>query len=189
MSRSRRKFLGCVTGAVAGIGAILAASPLFKSLNTPKHRNQNKPYIDIKINKIKPGETKIVDFRGKPFFVSRRKIEQISELEKDNADLRDPSSEWSVQPEYAKNKYRSLKPEVFVAAGMCTHLGCMPQHLTNEKMFFPKISSGYFCPCHGAKYDLAGRVFKAGPAPYNLEIPQYEYIEEGVVRIFDSMSN
>ena len=124
-----------------------------------------------------------MEFKGKPFFVARRKKKQIDELGKNNTDLRDPSSEWSAQPEYAKNKYRSLKPEIFVAVGLCTHLGCMPKHLTNEKRFFPKISSGYFCPCHGAKYDLAGRVFKAGPAPYNLVIPEHEYIDEDVIRI------
>lgn len=183
MSDSRRKFLTFATGALAGIGTTLASIPFFRSLSIPKHKQS--PYVDIEFTKLKEGQLTQGVLMGKPIFVARRTPEQIDELNMENPKLRDPESLESEQPDFAQNAYRSQNPDVFVAVGLCTHLGCSPGHIgTNVEHDHWLPDGGYFCPCHGAVFDAAGRVVKGVPAPRNLEIPQHQFIEEGIVRVW-----
>lgn len=172
---SRRRFLGFATGIVAGIGGTLAALPFARSLNPAKYRV--RPFIDIGIEKLQPGEMTVGVWRQKPVFVIRRTDEQVKNLRAAGDHLLDSESHESLQPDYARNFHRSRDPELFVALGMCTHLGCAPVLRSDAGAADLGGSSwqgGLSCPCHGAKYDLAGRVFRGGPAPKNLEIPYYE---------------
>lgn len=182
MSESRRKFLTLMTGAIAGVGATLASLPFVRSWNPPKHIERQT--WDVKFPKLKPGQMMIAVVEQKPIYITRRTPEQIEALVKANPDLRDPHSEESDQPEATKNYHRSIKPEYFVAVGLCTHLGCAPSHVKDDPEYLPEnYAGGYFCPCHGAVYDAAGRVHKRMPAPRNLEIPEYEYLDEHSIRI------
>lgn len=181
---SRRKFLTITVGFVAGFGAALASIPFFRSMKPTKHLEP--PHIDIGIQKLAPGEMTVGVWRKKPVFVVRRTKTQIEALYEDNPVLRDPLSKESVQPDYATNAHRSREPEIFVALGLCTHLGCSPSHRPiagSPDLGGQSWHGGFFCPCHGAKYDLAGRVFQGGPAPKNLEIPDYEIIEGTTIRL------
>jgi ubiquinol-cytochrome c reductase iron-sulfur subunit len=127
----------------------------------------------------------VVEWRGKPVWVVRRSPEALADLKKVAGDLRDPESNESVQPDFAKNEYRAIKPEYAILVGICTHLGCSPTYR-------PEVApadlgqswrGGFFCPCHGSTYDMAGRVYKSVPAPLNLEVPPYKYLSDSVVLI------
>ena len=124
-----------------------------------------------------------VEWQGKPVWVIRRTIENVKNLamEEHRDELRDPDSEVNQQPEYAKNEYRSIKEEYFVAVGICTHLGCVPNYEPDGRAELRHAL--FFCPCHGSKFDLAGRVFKGVPAPTNLIIPPHQYLENNVLEI------
>ena len=185
MNESRRKFLTFATGAIAGVGAVLASIPFVKSMNPPKHIKQKT--WDIDFAKLRPGQLMVHVVESKPIFIALRTKEDLEGLDIDNNKLKDPDSEESDQPELSKNKYRSIEPEIFVAEGLCTHLGCSPAHVKSDQNFLPpKATGGYFCPCHGAVYDSAGRVLKGGPAPRNLRVPVYEFIEDRKIRISPS---
>ena len=136
--------------------------------------------VQADISKMQPGQQLIFNWRGKPVWVVRRTKQDLATLPKVDDELRDPESKESIQPPYAVNEWRSRKPEYLVVVGICTHLGCSPTYV-------PEITAdwegGFICPCHGSKFDYAGRVYQGVPAPTNLTIPPYYFVSEGVVMI------
>jgi ubiquinol-cytochrome c reductase iron-sulfur subunit len=184
---SRRDFLGLVTGAFAAIGTGAVAWALIDSMNPAGDVIAAGAPIDIDVGKIDAGQQIIVRWRGMPILFVNRTAEMVATLKNkaDVARLSDPESDVDQQPAYAKNWHRSVKPELAILVGICTHLGCLPE-------FFPKPDpsepvanwpGGYFCPCHGSKYDLAGRVYQNVPAPYNLPVPPYRFVDPKTVRV------
>ena len=188
---TRRDFLSIAATAVVGIGAACVAWPLIDSMNPAQDTLAAGAPIDIDISSIQPGQQIIVLWRSRPIFLVHRTPEQIATLkaDKDANELRDPNSNAFQQPEYAKNVYRSIKPDMLVLVGICTHLGCIPEYTPKPDSLFAGWPGGYFCPCHGSRYDLSGRVFQNVPAPYNLPVPPYHFVSDKVVRIGDNPPN
>ena len=141
--------------------------------------------MEADISGIAPGEMKIVEWRGKPVWIMRRTKEQLEAVKQADDKVSDPKSEVPLQPAYAKNEYRSIKPEVLVLVGICSHLGCSPQSKTVEAKgeMGADWGGGFLCPCHGSKFDLAGRVYKGAPAPVNLDVPPHMYLSDGTILI------
>lgn len=183
MQSERRRFLGAATIFVASAGAVGTAVPFLKSWQPSARAKVAGAPIEVGINKIEPGRMITVKWRGKPVWILRRTESSLSRLR--NSDhlgkLRDPESAVDNQPDYAKNEFRSIRPDVFIAIGICTHLGCVPTYLSTSDN--PDEMALYFCPCHGSKFDLAGRVFKNVPAPTNLVVPPHYYIDEDTLKI------
>ncbi|MGB7931620.1 MAG: ubiquinol-cytochrome c reductase iron-sulfur subunit [Gammaproteobacteria bacterium] len=184
---SRRRFLTAATTVIGGVGVGFALVPFISSMEpSAKARAAGAP-VRADISKVEPGQMIRVKWRGKPIWVVNRTQEMLDVLPTLDSELRDPESVESEQPDYAKNEYRSIKPEYLVLIGICTHLGCSPT-------FRPDIApadlgkdwkGGFFCPCHGSRFDLAGRVFKGVPAPLNLVVPPYRYLSETEILIGD----
>jgi ubiquinol-cytochrome c reductase iron-sulfur subunit len=185
--QSRRDFLYIATGALAAVGAAATAWPLIDQMNPDADTLAHGGPFDVDLGPIEPGQQIVVKWREHPVFIVRRTPAAVKRLSDPKllARLRDPSSQERQQPPYAANATRSLEPEYLVLVGVCTHLGCIPN-------FFPQVDSlpavadwpgGYFCPCHGSKYDLAGRVFEGVPAPYNLPVPPYHFPEAKKLRL------
>jgi ubiquinol-cytochrome c reductase iron-sulfur subunit len=183
VDESRRQFLvkgSCVLG---GIGAVCALSPFVLSwLPSDKAQAAGAP-VQVDLSQMEPGQQLIVEWRGKPVWIIRRTKEMLKNLETDTDYLRDPESLVEQQPDYAKNKYRSLRPEYLVLIGICTHLGCSPKYTPIPNALGPHWPGGFYCPCHGSTFDLAGRVFKGVPAPINLEVPPYRFLNDHVIVI------
>jgi ubiquinol-cytochrome c reductase iron-sulfur subunit len=181
----RRRFLIGATGVVGGIGAVAAATPFVMSFFPSERAKAAGAPVEVDIAKLEPGQKIDVEWRGKVVWLIRRTPEMLASLPKVAPQLADPKSDASQQPAYAKNETRSIKPEVFVAVGICTHLGCSP---TFRKDVAPADLGadwlgGFFCPCHQSKFDLAGRVYKGVPAPTNLVIPPHRYVAETKVLV------
>lgn len=184
-SSSRRYFLIQATSAVGAVGAVGAAWP-FVMYWTPsaKARALGAP-VRVDVSKLAPGEmlSPIVAWRGKPIFIVARDKATIDALKVDTAELADPDSvNPEQQPDFAANAWRSERPEIGVYLGICTHLGCSPKHVVSNN-FEDTGQGGFFCPCHGSKFDLAGRVVKGVPAPDNLEVPPYRFESDSVIII------
>ncbi|QFI39774.1 ubiquinol-cytochrome c reductase iron-sulfur subunit [Moritella marina ATCC 15381] len=180
----RRRFLTAATCVVGGVGAVGAAVPFIKSWNPSAKAKAAGAPVEVDISKIEPGQLIRVEWRGKPVWVVSRTESVLNELEQHDGSLRDPASEQEQQPSYAQNKYRSIKSDLFVAVGICTHLGCSPTYLPDsfgEQV--EGVSSGFFCPCHGSKFDMAGRVFQSVPAPLNLVVPPHYYVDDTTILI------
>jgi ubiquinol-cytochrome c reductase iron-sulfur subunit len=141
--------------------------------------------VEVDISKLAPGELAVVEWRGKPVWVIRRTREMVESLKTVAARLTDPESRSSEQPDYARNEVRAQKPEFMVMDGVCTHLGCSPQMKTAEAKteMGADWAGGFYCPCHGSKFDYAGRVFKGAPAPLNLPVPPHTYLSDGSILI------
>ena len=179
-SLNRRNFLANLTKVMGGVGGIFAVIPFLSTmLPSEKAKSAGAP-IEIDVSGLKPGAFKVVEWRGKPVWVVRRTAEMINNTQEDNDILTDPKSLEEHQPKYTQNKFRSLNPEYLVLLGVCTHLGCSPLYKPNSKTAELGIDwkGGFFCPCHGSKFDLSGRVHKGMPAPYNLEVPPHYFISE-----------
>ncbi len=176
----KRRFLTQTTVALGAVGAGFAAMPFISYMKPGAGALEAAAPIDVDISKLEPGQLIRVEWRGQPVWVLRRTGEMLASLEKIEPRLRDPNSDKSVQPPYCKNRYRSIKPEIFVAVGICTHLGCSPTY--RPEVAPPDLGKdwlgGFFCPCHGSSFDLAGRVFKKVPAPTNLVVPPYRYVTD-----------
>ncbi|MAZ70958.1 MAG: ubiquinol-cytochrome c reductase iron-sulfur subunit [Porticoccus sp.] len=183
VNEPRRRFLIGATSFVAGAGVVGAAIPFVQSWNPSAKAKAAGAPVKVNIGKLEPGAMVTVEWQGKPVWVIRRTIENVKNLamEEHRDELRDPDSEVNQQPEYAKNEYRSIKEEYFVAVGICTHLGCVPNYEPDGRAELRHAL--FFCPCHGSKFDLAGRVFKGVPAPTNLIIPPHQYLENNVLEI------
>ena len=184
---SRRDFLYIATGTVAAVGAAAVLVPLIAQMNPDASTLAAGGPVDLDISKIEPGQQVVVRWRERPIFVFHRTPETVKSLTDPKllAILSDPNSQHEQQAPYATNATRSIKPELGVLVGICTHLGCIP-------LFYPQPSpstpvsdwpGGYFCPCHGSKYDPAGRVFSGVPAPYNLPVPPYTFVSDTTIRI------
>lgn len=175
---ARRCFLRRATTAVGGIGLAATAIPFVEYWLPSKDTEAAAAPIHIDISTLQPKQQLTVSWRGQPIWVIRRTPEMISDLPKLNDRLRDPGSEEDQQPAYAKNIYRAIKPEYFIAIGICTHLGCIPTYRPDVGSISADWLGGFYCPCHGSRYDLAGRVYQSVPAPLNLKIPRYMYVSD-----------
>ncbi|WHI48306.1 ubiquinol-cytochrome c reductase iron-sulfur subunit [Microbulbifer sp. VAAF005] len=182
----RRRFLTAATSVVGGAGAVGVAVPFVASWKPSAKAKAAGAPVKYNVSKVEPGQMVTVEWRGKPVYVVRRTDEILQDLEKVEPLLRDPNSEESIQPTYVDPENRSIKPKLLVLVGLCTHLGCAP-------MYRPEVGAadlggdewmgGFFCPCHGSKYDMAGRVYTGVPAPTNLEVPPYSYENDDVIVI------
>jgi len=175
----RRDFLFVATGAFAGIGAVFAAWPFIDQMEPTAGVLAAGGPLTVDVSKVEPGQQIVVLWRSKPIFIVNRTPAALKELKDPSllARLRDPDSEEMQQPPYAANWSRSAKPEYLVAVGICTHLGCIPDLKFAQGALAPDWPGGYLCPCHGSKYDLAGRVFQGVPAPLNLPVPPYHFTD------------
>ena len=184
VDHGRRRFLTIATAVVGGVGAGGAAVPFIASWNPSEKAKQAGAPVTANIGKLEPGQLIRVEWRGKPVWVVNRTPDMLKSLAAVESQLRDPNSEEEQQPAYAKNQHRSKKPEVFVAVGICTHLGCSPTYkMADFDAHVEGIASGFFCPCHGSTYDMAGRVFSGVPAPKNLMIPPYMFTDDATLVI------
>ncbi|EEY73559.1 ubiquinol-cytochrome C reductase iron-sulfur subunit [Grimontia hollisae CIP 101886] len=179
VNSGRRRFLTLSTAVVGGVGAAAVAVPFIKSWNPSAKAKAAGAPVEVDISKIEEGQLIRVIWQGKPVWVVRRGKQMLETLNEIGDQLRDPDSLEPQQPEYAGNTYRSVKPEIFVAVGLCTHLGCSPTYLPDSfSEQVEGVAAGFFCPCHGSKFDMAGRVFKSVPAPLNLVVPPYTYLND-----------
>ena len=187
VSMKRRRFLTAVATVIGGSGLIATAVPFVSTLSPSAKTKAIGGPIEVDVSPLKPGERKVVKWRGKPIWILRRHIESLDALEGLRDQLRDPDSDVEQQPEYAKNSYRSVNKEFLVVVGLCTHLGCSPNYQPKDESHNLGLDwqGGFFCPCHGSKFDLAGRVFKDVPAPANLFVPKYQFISDSVLLIGD----
>lgn len=180
----RRTLLTGAVAAVGGVGVLGVATPFVAAWAPSERARAIGAPVDIDFGKLEDGAMMIAEWRGKPVFVLSRTAEQLAAVSASQDSLRDPDSNDDQQPGYAQNEFRSIKPEVLVVIGVCTHLGCSPKKYgVDVAGMGDGWQGGFFCPCHGSKFDLAGRVFKGVPAPTNLEVPPYEFISESIVRI------
>lgn len=184
---SRRRFLLASTSVVGAVGVVGIAVPFIDSMNPSARAQAAGAPVEVDISKLQPGERLTVEWRSKPVWILRRTEQNMADLKTLNEKLADPMSDKSKQPEYAKNLYRSRdkNPEIAVLIGICTHLGCSPTF--RPEMAPPDLGKewkgGFFCPCHGSKFDLAGRVYSGVPAPTNLVIPPYKYLSDSVILV------
>lgn len=177
----KRKFLTMATAAVGAVGAFVGAIPFVGSMTPSERAKAAGAPVEEDISDIAPGTIKTVEWRGQPVWIINRTDEMTAGLATHNGELSDPMLEVeSQQPSYCKNASRSIKPNIGVVVGLCTHLGCSPTPKIEEGGDMGENwTGGFFCPCHGSKFDLAGRVFKGSPAPTNLVVPPYSYSEDG----------
>lgn len=183
IDQKRRCFLRRATTAVGGIGLAAAAVPFFSYWMPSADTEAAAAPMKVDISSLKPRDQLTVPWRGMPVWIIKRDQEMLGTLDKLTSSLRDPLSEQDQQPSYCKNTQRSIRPEIFVAIGICTHLGCVPTYRPDVASVSPDWLGGYFCPCHGSKYDLAGRVYQNVPAPLNLKIPRHMYLSDTEIMI------
>ena len=185
VDQGKRRFLVAATSVVGGIGAAAATMPFVMSFFPSERAKAAGAPVDIDISKIEPGQKIDIEWRGKVVWLINRTKPMLDSLPKLDAKVADPKSDVPQQPEYCKNEHRSIKEAMFVAVGICTHLGCSPT-------FRPEVApadlgadwlGGFFCPCHQSKFDLAGRVYKGVPAPSNLVIPPHKYASDSEITI------
>ena len=183
VDRNRRHFLAVATAVTGGAGIVAVAIPFLSSLKPSARAQALGAPVEVPVGSLEPGEMVRVIWRGRLVFVLRRDADMLSRLPESRPMLRDPDSAVvEQQPEYAVNEYRSLKPEFLVVEGSCTHLGCAPLAQFDvgpaDDWF-----GGFFCPCHGSRFDLSGRVYTGVPAPTNLRVPPYRFIRDDVIMI------
>ncbi|UOO81672.1 ubiquinol-cytochrome c reductase iron-sulfur subunit [Uruburuella testudinis] len=187
INQGRRRFLTLATAGAGGVAALGVATPFVASWFPSEKAKAAGAPVEVDVSKIEAGQLMTVEWQGKPVWVLNRTEEQQKSIPSLDGEMADPKSEVDHQPEYCKNELRSIKDNIFVAIGICTHLGCSPT-------FRPDVApadlgagwkGGFFCPCHGSKFDLAGRVYKGVPAPTNLVIPPYKYLTDTTVLVGD----
>lgn len=186
VNTGRRRFLTATTAVVGAVGAGIAAVPFIKSWSPSARARFAGAPVSQDISAIQEGTQLVLNWRGQPIFIARRSPAMLDVMKSLDDILADPASaNTDQQPAYAANATRSIKPEISVLVGVCTHLGCAPEHLPEVKPqpFDPDWKGGYFCPCHKSRYDLAGRVYKAQPAPTNLPVPPYHFADDNTVVI------
>jgi ubiquinol-cytochrome c reductase iron-sulfur subunit len=183
--KKRRTLIG-VTGAVGAVAGIGTATPFVMSMFPSERARAAGAPIEVDVSNIEPGMMITEEWRGKPVWILHRTAEMIEAVRKSDDKVSDPDSRLPMQPEYAKNELRSIKPDYLVLVGICTHLGCSP----SKKLKAGESSGlgaewlgGFFCPCHGSRFDLAGRVYKGAPAPANLDVPPHTFLTETTVLI------
>lgn len=188
VNQGRRRFLTGATCVVGAAGVVGAAVPFVGSWNPSAKAKAAGAPVKVNIGKLEPGARMVAEWRGKPIYIVRRTPEVLANLEKMADRVRDPNSELSVQPDYVDPSNRAAREEILVLIGLCTHLGCAPAYR-------PEVGAqdlrgndgewlgGFFCPCHGSKFDMAGRVFQGVPAPTNLDVPPHSYESDNVIVI------
>lgn len=176
----RRHFLTVATAATGAVGAAFAIAPFLASWKPSARAKAMGAPIEVDIGKLEPGALMKVEWRGKAVYIVHRTPEQVAGLKNVDGLLRDPQSNESDQPAYAKNESRAIKPEYLVLVGVCTHLGCAPldKFTPGDVTVSADWPGGFFCPCHGSKFDMAGRVFQGVPAPLNLPVPPYKFASD-----------
>ena len=185
VNTSRRRFLVAATSVVGAAGAVGVATPFIRSWNPSAKAKAAGAPVKVNVSKLEPGQQVVYEWRGKPVFIVRRTQDMLDAIRSQADRLRDPMSEKSDQPDYAKNEFRALNDEFLVLVGLCTHLGCSPKYMPEVKPmeFDHSWQGGYFCPCHGSRFDLAGRVYKGVPAPTNLVVPPYAFETDDILII------
>jgi ubiquinol-cytochrome c reductase iron-sulfur subunit len=186
VNTGRRRFLTATTAVVGAVGAGFAAVPFIKSWSPSARARFAGAPVSQDIGALVEGQQMVINWRGQPIFIARRSKAMLDTMKSLDSLLADPgSANVDQQPKYAQNATRSIKPEISVLVGVCTHLGCAPEFLPEVKPepFDPDWKGGYFCPCHKSRYDLAGRVLKAQPAPANLPVPPYYFENDSTVVI------
>jgi ubiquinol-cytochrome c reductase iron-sulfur subunit len=184
VDKTRRNLIvaGSIAGGAAGVGA---AVPFVASMWPSERARAAGAPVEVDISRMAPGELQVIEWRGKPVWILRRTKEMLASLKAVEPRLSDPASKASEQPKYATNEYRSEKPDVMVMVGVCTHLGCSPQFKSADAAseMGAGWAGGFYCPCHGSKFDLAGRVYNGSPAPLNLVVPPYEFVSDATLVI------
>jgi len=183
IDEKRRKFLSRATATVGVAGIVAAGIPFAASMMPSEEAKAAGAPVKVNIGSMKPGDQLTVLWRGFPVWIVYRTTQMLEELKKITNELRDPDSKIEQQPEYAQNLYRSIKPEILVLVGVCTHLGCTPTYRPEPHAIDRSWPGGFFCTCHGSKFDMSGRVFKGVPAPINLEVPPYVFLNEEEILI------
>jgi ubiquinol-cytochrome c reductase iron-sulfur subunit len=180
-----RRTLVVATSVAGGAAVVGAAAPFVASMMPSERAKAAGAPVEAEIATMQPGELRVFEWRGKPVWVIRRSKEMLESLRAVVPNLTDPESKHSEQPKYAMNEYRSEKPEIMVMEGVCTHLGCSPQLKSAEAKgeMGGDWVGGFYCPCHGSKFDFAGRVFRGAPAPTNLKVPPYTFVSDGQLLI------
>jgi len=182
----KRRMLVAATAVIGGAGTAAALIPFVSSMSPSAKAKAAGAPVEANISKLEPGQRLTVEWRGKPVWVVRRTQKVLEDLATLNDSVRDPKSEVeSQQPSYAQNEYRSIKPEYSLLIGICTHLGCSPKYRPEVAPadLGAEWKGGFFCPCHGSRFDLAGRVFKGVPAPTNLVIPAHKYLTDDLILV------
>ena len=187
VDKSRRRFLTAAATVVGGAGTVAAAVPFIATMTPSEKTKAIGAPVEVDISSLQLGERKIVKWQGKPVWILRRTPEMLDDIAAQNDDVDDPASDESAQPDYAKNEYRAREDEYLVVLGVCTHLGCSPSFILKDSDNPPVADwkGGFFCPCHGSRFDLAGRVYKGVPAPTNLVIPPYKFLSASRLLIGD----
>lgn len=184
IDKGRRQFLVSATSLLGAVGTGFAIAPFIRSWQPSAKAEAAGAPVEVDLSKMEPGQLVIVEWRGKPVWIIKRTNKMLDDLKKKkHHHLRDPLSLVEQQPDYSKNEYRSLKEEYLVLIGVCTHLGCSPKYKPQLGEFGPDWTGGFYCPCHGSTFDLAGRVYKGVPAPINLEVPPHRYVKNNVLII------
>jgi ubiquinol-cytochrome c reductase iron-sulfur subunit len=185
VDRGKRRFLIATTTAVGGVATAATAVPFIASMMPSQRALAIGAPVEVDIGKVESGMKLDVEWQGKPVWIVNRTKEMLDVLPKHDYELRDPDSDVPQQPNYCKNPTRSIKPQYFVVVGICTHLGCSPTFRKEEGTtdLGPDWPGGFFCPCHGSRFDLAGRVFKGVPAPTNLVVPPHRYLSDSKILI------
>jgi ubiquinol-cytochrome c reductase iron-sulfur subunit len=178
VDHGRRRFLTATTTVVGAVGAAYTAVPFVASWTPSARAKAIGAPVEVDISKLEPGQLMRVKWRGKPVFILRRTKAALTALGEVEGQLRNPGSDDEQQPGYARNQHRSIAPEVLVLVGLCTHLGCSPTMVraSDAHSLGDDWQGGFFCPCHGSKFDFAGRVYKSVPAPTNLEVPPHHFV-------------
>ncbi|MBB5207210.1 ubiquinol-cytochrome c reductase iron-sulfur subunit [Chiayiivirga flava] len=182
----RRRFLTATTAVVGGAGVAAAAIPFVSTLQPSARAQVAGAPVTEDISKLEVGQRIVLQWRGQPVWIIRRTPEQLAALPSQDGRLRDPKSDNpEQQPDYAKNETRSIKPEILVLVGTCTHLGCSPTFRPElePQPFDAEWKGGFYCPCHNSRFDLAGRVYQGVPAPTNLKVPPYRFLDDSRIEI------
>lgn len=185
IDRRRRAWLASATATIGGVVLVLTAIPFIRSMGPSERAKAAGAPVDLDPRSIAPGTLTTAEWRGRPVWILHRSADMLARLRGHDAQLADPLSRQSEQPPYAANAVRAIRPEFLVVTGICTHLGCVPVFRPDVAPadLGPEWPGGFYCPCHGSRFDLAGRVFKNVPAPRNLEVPPHAYLGEGLLRI------
>jgi ubiquinol-cytochrome c reductase iron-sulfur subunit len=185
VDQDRRGFLLFATVATGAVGAAFAAVPFIASWNPSERARAAGAPVEVDLSKVEPGQMLTIPYRKKPMYIVHRTPEMVASLAGHDGKLKDAASDSSEQPEYAKNPARAVRDAFLVVEGTCTHLGCLPKARFEKAL--PELGAdwpgGFFCPCHGSKFDLAGRVFEGSPASQNLRIPMYSYRDDATLVI------
>jgi ubiquinol-cytochrome c reductase iron-sulfur subunit len=189
LDHGKRRFLIAATGVAGGLASAAAAVPFVASMLPSERAKAAGAPVEADIGNLAPGEMTRVEWRGKPVWIVRRTQEMLETVKQNEGKVADPRSERKKEltPEYARNEFRSIKPELLVVVGICSHLGCSPvdKFKSQAEAFDADWKGGFYCPCHGSLFDLAGRVYKNKPAPDNLEVPPHKFLSDSRIVIGD----